>query len=221
MRAYGLIKVADFWGKHEYCFEGKAHALDGCAQHRLTMSKHTAVVTAAKACMGVVLASFVLLVLSITSGQLILIAPFGATMTILFASPNAPLAQPRAVLGAYALTTGLSLVAINALPHGLNIAHLLHPSTNQIEVLPALWQVTLASILVGACIFLMLVTRWVHPPAGGIPVLLLTHSESAPPGMFLFYPVLTGALLLIAFAWGYHRWVTLSAYPIQPDSQPK
>lgn len=185
------------------------------------MSKHTAVVTAAKACMGVVLASFVLLVLSTTSGQLILIAPFGATMTILFALPQSPLAQPRAVLGAYALTAALSLAAINALPHGLNLAHVIHSASNPMAVIPALWQIALASILVGTCIFLMLITRWVHPPAGGIPVLLLTHSESAPSGMFLFYPVLTGALLLIVLAWGYHRWITQSAYPIQPDSQPK
>jgi CBS-domain-containing membrane protein len=67
-----------------------------------------------------------------------------------------------------------------------------------------------AAAAVGLSILAMYVTGTFHPPAGINPLLVVSANL---PWTFLLAPVLTGALLLTAFACVWHRWVRRQAWP--------
>jgi CBS-domain-containing membrane protein len=92
-----------------------------------------------------------------TQEGLWLMAPFGATMVIVFGLPDSPLAQPRNIVFGHLLTTAV----------GLTAAHYL-------GVTP--WSLGAA---VGLALFLMLVTQTMHPPAGANPVLVIPGAGHA------------------------------------------
>ena len=79
-----------------------------------------------------------------------LMAPFGATMVILFGLPESPLAQPRNIILGHLLTTTI----------GLSVASL-------VGVTP--WSMGLA---VGLAVSLMMLTNTTHPPAGANPLVV-------------------------------------------------
>jgi len=117
-----------------------------------------------------------------------LMAPFGATMVILFGLPESPLAQPRNILLGHLLTAAI----------GLGIAALLGISP---------WTLGLA---VGLAVAAMLATHTTHPPAGANPLLVMLTGES---WEFLLTPVTLGALLILAFGFAYHRLISGIRYP--------
>ncbi|MCV6590343.1 MAG: HPP family protein [Marinobacterium sp.] len=109
-----------------------------------------------------------------------LMAPFGASLVILFALPESPLAQPRNVVGGHLLTTvvGLSVMTVSGVnPLSLGLA-------------------------AGIALALMMLTSTLHPPAGANPLLVMLSGKS---WAFLFSPVLCGAVLMVLLAWLYHR----------------
>lgn len=116
-----------------------------------------------------------------------IMAPFGATMVILFALPKSPLAQPKNILGGYLLTTLIGLITLH------------------------FWGVTPISmaVSVGLGVSLMMLTNTLHPPAGANPILVLSINAS---WGFLLTPVLSGCLLIILFGWLYHNWVSRQGY---------
>jgi len=117
-------------------------------------------------------------------------APFGATMVILFALPKSPLAQPKNIIGGHLLTTAIGLIILHC------------------------WEVTPLSmaISVGLGVSLMMLTNTLHPPAGANPILVLSLNAS---WGFLFMPVLSGCLLIILFGWFYHNWISRIGYPLK------
>jgi len=117
-----------------------------------------------------------------------LMAPFGATMVILFALPASPLAQPRNIIAGHLLT---ALV-------GLLVAHF--------------WGVHAWSlgVAVGLSVMLMMLTHTIHPPAGANPLLIMLAGEH---WSFLFNPVAAGAIVIVGFGYLYHRFVSGHAYP--------
>ncbi|GAA0684696.1 HPP family protein [Marinobacterium maritimum] len=117
-----------------------------------------------------------------------LMAPFGATMVILFGLPASPLAQPRNIILGHLLTATV----------GLAVASLM-------EVTP--WSLGLA---VGLAVMLMLLTRTTHPPAGANPLLIMLDGQD---WAFLFTPVALGAVCIVAFGYLYHRHISGQAYP--------
>lgn len=119
-----------------------------------------------------------------------LMAPFGATMVILFGLPDSPLAQPRNIVVGHLLT---SLV-------GLIVMGLLGVST---------WSIGIA---VGLAVTLMLATKTTHPPAGANPILVMLTGQSWP---FLFNPVAIGTLFIVLIGVIYHRWICQRAYPVK------
>lgn len=121
-----------------------------------------------------------------------LIAPFGASAALLFVVPESPLSQPVNVLGGYLLATAVAL--------GLN------------AVLPG---TTAAMIVaVGIAIAAMSMTRLVHPPAGAIPLVVMTlHPEPS----FILMPVGIGAVGLVAMACVLHRIPPVHRYPLPPE----
>lgn len=117
-----------------------------------------------------------------------LMAPFGATMVILFGLPTSPLAQPRNIVLGHILTAAIGLVVAIWL-----------------GVTP--WSLGLA---VGLAVTAMLATRTTHPPAGANPLLIMLAGED---WHFLATPVATGALAIVGFGYLYHRWVSGQRYP--------
>ncbi|HYC03130.1 MAG TPA: HPP family protein [Azospirillaceae bacterium] len=117
--------------------------------------------------------------LAAVTGQPLLLAPFGASCVILFTQPSSPLAQPANVLFGY-LAASLVCVALGM-------------------VLPPAWWV--AALGVGAAMLAMLLLRVTHPPAGAVPILLLTGGAAPGP---LLKAVATGSIGLVALATLFH-----------------
>ncbi|MBU2708071.1 HPP family protein [Zooshikella marina] len=119
-----------------------------------------------------------------------LMAPYGATMVILFGLPDSPLAQPRNIILGHLMTTLIGLVMVN-----------------MFEV--NAWTMGAA---VGLAVAFMILTKTTHPPAGANPLLVMLTGES---WMFLFNPVLIGTLLIVTIGVVYHRWICKRVYPIR------
>jgi len=119
-----------------------------------------------------------------------IMAPFGATMVILFALPKSPLARPKNILGGHLLTTTIGLITLH------------------------FWDVTplTLALSVGLGVSLMMLTNTWHPPAGANPLVVLSLKVS---WGFLFSPVLSGCLLIILFGWFYHNWVSGIGYSLK------
>jgi CBS-domain-containing membrane protein len=118
----------------------------------------------------------------------LLLGSFGASCVLIFGYPDAPFAQPVNVIGGHVICTVIGLAAL----------HWLGPQP---------WALALA---VGCSIAAMMATRTVHPPAGSNPVIVfLGH-----PGWgFLFFPVVSGALMLVVIGCLYNNAVRKTPYP--------
>lgn len=118
----------------------------------------------------------------------LLIAPFGATCVLIFGAPDSPLAQPRNVIGGHCIATLLSLTLL----------HLLGGEW---------WVMALA---VATAIAVMQLTATLHPPAGATPlVVMMTKAKWS----FFFFPVLSGALILVVCAVLFNNLARDRSYP--------
>lgn len=115
-------------------------------------------------------------------------APFGATMVLLFALPESPLAQPRNILCGHLLTSLVGLIILNTL--GVS------PLT--------------LGLAVGLGIAVMMLTHTVHPPAGANPLVVMLTAQHWD---FLYMPVASGVALILAFGWLYHNLLCSRQYP--------
>ena len=112
---------------------------------------------------------------------LLLMAPFGASCVLLFSVPASPLSQPANVVGGHLAATLIGM-ALHA-------------------VLPETWWAL--ALAVGLAIAVMAALRITHPPAGADPLVVF----AADPGvLFLLFPVLSGAIALVAIAALFHRY---------------
>lgn len=102
----------------------------------------------------------------------LLMAPFGATVVIVFGLPDSPLAQPKNVILGHLITAFIGLFFVQF-----------------IEVSAF----TLA-IATGLGVSAMLLTKTTHPPAGANPILIMLSAQS---WMFLLTPVLIGAVSIV------------------------
>lgn len=110
----------------------------------------------------------------------LILGSFGASCVLVFGFPEVPFSQPRSVVAGHFLSTLVGLLFLELLgSHG--------------------WSLALA---VGTAIAAMMLTRTVHPPAGSNPVIVFL----AQPGWgFLWFPTLSGAMLLVAVALIYNN----------------
>ncbi|KXZ19130.1 HPP family protein [Bacillus atrophaeus] len=119
----------------------------------------------------------ILALASLTSytSSLWLMAPFGASCVLAFGAWNAPLSQPRNVIGGH---------FISALT-GLIVFHLFgaHP-----------WTFALGA---GLAIFFMMLTKTTHPPAGADPIVVIQGAYS---WSYLVFPVLIGSFIIVIIA---------------------
>lgn len=118
---------------------------------------------------------FTLVLLTNMTSTLWLTAPFGASCVLAFGAWNAPLSQPRNIIGGHLVSTLIGLICYHFLGN--------EP-----------WVIGIA---VGLAIALMMVTKTTHPPAGADPLVVILGGYS---WGYLFSPVLIGAIIIVCFA---------------------
>ena len=102
----------------------------------------------------------------------LLMAPFGASVVIVFGLPDSPLAQAKNVILGHLITAFIGVFFVQF-----------------IGVSPF----TLA-IATGLGVTVMLLTKTTHPPAGANPILIMLSAQS---WSFLLTPVLVGAVIIV------------------------
>ena len=105
--------------------------------------------------------------------------PFATSIVVVMGSPEAPPAQPRALIGGHLISTLIGLLIVKA-------------------VGPGPW---VAALAVGLSIVAMHLTRTFHPPAGIDPLIVVVNNL---PWTFLLMPVAVGACALALFAFAWH-----------------
>ncbi len=115
------------------------------------------------------------------NGYSLLMAPFGATLMLIFATPDSPLAQPRNVIGGHLLAATVALALVHNFGDGAAVT----------------------AAAVGLSILLMFRTHTVHPPAGATALVVMMTN---PGWLFLLTPVAAGAVGLVLLAKCYHRY---------------
>ncbi len=114
------------------------------------------------------------------NGNVWLIPPFGASMVLVMAVHESPLAQPKNVLLGHILSAmgGVliySFMGVSALSLGLSV---------------------------GLAVFLMASFKVIHPPAGANPIIAVLGGEGLD---FILMPVAIGALFIVLFAIVYNK----------------
>jgi CBS-domain-containing membrane protein len=109
-----------------------------------------------------------------------LIPPFGATMVLVMAVHESPLAQPKNIFFGHILSA-LS---------GVLIYFFLGMSFLSI------------GLAVAISVWAMMITKTIHPPAGANPIIAILGGKGF---SFILLPVATGALIIIIFAMIYNK----------------
>ena len=124
-----------------------------------------------------------------TNFGLFLIASFGSSMVLLYGYPESPFAKPKNILFGHLVTSAIGILFYNFIP------------------LPIYISIPLA---VGIGVGLMILLDVTHPPAGGNPIIVILGSVSFD---YLFSPILTGCLIIIAFGIILNKFVAQKKYP--------
>lgn len=137
---------------------------------------------------GGTIAIAVLAYLTSYSGTLWIMAPFGASCVLAFGLYDAPLSQPRNIIGGHLVTTLVGLI-------------MYHLFGNEPWVL---------GVAVGLGIGAMMMTKTTHPPAGANPIVVILAGS---PWSFLFTPVLVGAVVIAVVALLFNNLISNRKYP--------
>ena len=117
---------------------------------------------------------------SFDEGNLWLIPPFGASMVLVMAAHESPLAHPKNVLFGHILSALAGVFVFSIL--GFSFLSV--------------------GLAVGLAIFLMMVTKTVHPPAGANPIIAVLGAKGLG---FILMPVAVGASFIVLFAIIYNK----------------
>tara|TARA_B100000945_G_C19992000_1_gene417003 strand:- start:2 stop:460 length:459 start_codon:yes stop_codon:yes gene_type:complete len=117
---------------------------------------------------------------SVDETNIWLIPPFGASLVLVMAVHDSPLAQPRNVFFGHILSAS----------SGVLLFYLLGNSPISI------------SLALSLAIILMMITKTIHPPAGANPIIAILGAKSFE---FVIMPVATGALFIVIFAFVYNK----------------
>ena len=117
---------------------------------------------------------------SFDEGNLWLIPPFGASMVLVMAVHESPLAHPRNILFGHILSALAGVFVFSIL--GSSFISL--------------------GLAVGLAIFLMMSTKTVHPPAGANPIIAILGAKGI---SFILMPVAVGASFIVLFAIIYNK----------------
>ena len=117
---------------------------------------------------------------SFEEGNLWLIPPFGASMVLVMAVHESPLAHPRNILFGHILSALAGVFVFSIL--GSSFISL--------------------GLAVGLAIFLMMSTKTIHPPAGANPIIAILGAKGI---SFILMPVAVGASFIVLFAIIYNK----------------
>ncbi|MBD1158197.1 HPP family protein [Pelagibacterales bacterium SAG-MED17] len=124
-----------------------------------------------------------------TNYGLFLVASFGSSMVLLYGYPESPFAKPKNILFGHLITSLIGILFYNFIPLPIYI---------------------LIPLAVGLGVGLMILLDVTHPPAGGNPIIVILGSVSFD---YLFSPILTGCLIIIAFGILLNKFVAKKEYP--------
>ena len=122
------------------------------------------------------------------AGQTLLIAPLAASDVLLFGASDSSLAQPRNLVGGHLISAGVAVLTVALF------------GTSQLTM----------ALAVGFAVLLMNLTHTTHPP-GGATAFIGAQGHAGP--VFIFVPVLAGALILLAVALFTNNVVYRRRYP--------
>lgn len=117
---------------------------------------------------------------SVDETNIWLIPPFGASLVLVMAVHESPLAKPRNVFFGHIISAS----------SGVFLFYLLGNSPISI------------SLALSLAIVLMMITKTIHPPAGANPIIAILGAKSFE---FVIMPVATGALFIVIFAFVYNK----------------
>ena len=117
---------------------------------------------------------------SVDETNIWLIPPFGASLVLVMAVHDSPLAQPKNVFFGHILSAS----------SGVFLFYLLGNSPISI------------ALALSLAIILMMITKTIHPPAGANPIIAILGAKSFE---FVIMPVATGALFIVIFAFVYNK----------------
>ena len=113
-------------------------------------------------------------------GTIWLIPPFGASMVLVMAVHESPLAKPTNILLGHVLSALSGVIILYLIgDHFLALG-----------------------LAVGLAIFVMIITKTIHPPAGANPIIVILTGQGI---SFVLFPVAVGALMLVLFAYLYNK----------------
>ena len=129
---------------------------------------------------GFICIGFLAYLNSSIEGSIWLIPPFGASMVLVMAVYESPLAKPK----------------------NLILGHILSALSG--VIIFYLFGNTFISLGLGVAlaVFVMMMTNTVHPPAGANPIIVILTGQSI---SFVFLPVAVGAFIIVAFAYLYNK----------------
>ena len=124
--------------------------------------------------------SFLAFLDSSFEGMIWLIPPFGASMVLVMAAHESPLAKPKNILLGHILSALSGVIILYLI--GDNFLAL--------------------GIAVALAVFVMIVTDTIHPPAGANPIIVILTGQGI---SFVLFPVAIGAFMLVVFAYFYNK----------------
>ena len=113
-------------------------------------------------------------------GMIWLIPPFGASMVLVMAVHESPLAKPKNILLGHILSALSGVIILYLI--GDNFLAL--------------------GIAVALAVFVMIITDTIHPPAGANPIIVILTGQGI---SFVLFPVAVGAFMLVVFAYLYNK----------------
>ena len=113
-------------------------------------------------------------------GMIWLIPPFGASMVLVMAVHESPLAKPKNILLGHILSALSGVIILYLI--GDNFLAL--------------------GIAVALAVFVMIATDTIHPPAGANPIIVILTGQGI---SFVLFPVAVGAFMLVVFAYLYSK----------------
>ncbi|GAA4446502.1 hypothetical protein GCM10023091_39730 [Ravibacter arvi] len=128
------------------------------------------------------------------SDHLFLIGSFGASSVLIYGAIQSPLAQPRNLIGGHVISTLVGVTVCRLCPDIIWIT---------------------APLAVALSIISMQMTKTLHPPGGASALIAVTGSEQVKDlgYWFVFSPVLSGALILLAVALVFNNITPDRQYP--------
>lgn len=126
--------------------------------------------------------------------NIFLIGSFGASSVLVYGAIQSPLAQPRNLIGGHVISALVGVTVCKIVPDIIWIA---------------------APLAVAGSIVLMQITKTLHPPGGATALIAVTGSAKikALGYVYVFYPVFSGAMVLLIVALVVNNITSARKYP--------